>query len=146
MKVSVFGLGYVGAVSCACLPELGHQVIGVDTNPLKVRLIGSGESPVVEAGINELIAAAVARGDLRATLDLDDAVRHSEISLISVATPSNPDYSPNLSAVDAVVASIGRALRDTAEPHVLVLRSTLAPGTTAQRLVPILEEAAGRRV
>ncbi|MBU6257212.1 MAG: nucleotide sugar dehydrogenase [Burkholderiales bacterium] len=146
MKVSVFGLGYVGAVSCACLPELGHQVIGVDTNPLKVRLIGSGESPVVEAGINELIAAAVARGDLRATLDLDDAVRNSEISLISVATPSNPDYSPNLAAVDAVVASIGLALRDKADPHVLVLRSTLAPGTTANRLVPILEQAAGRKV
>ena len=90
MKISVFGLGYVGAVSCGCLSAIGHQVIGVDTNALKVQMINDGESPVVEDGINELIAAAVKAGNLRATADVEDAVLNSEISLISVATPSNP--------------------------------------------------------
>src|SRR5256885_10990481 len=88
VRISVFGLGYVGAVSCACLPELGHEVIGVDTNPLKVRMINEGQSPVVEEGINELIDAGVTAGKLRATDDLETAVLGSEISLISVATPS----------------------------------------------------------
>lgn len=146
MKISVFGLGYVGAVSCACLPELGHRVIGVDTNPLKLQLIASGQSPVVEEGINELIAAASARGDLRATADVEDAVLNSDLSLISVATPSNADYSPNLAAVDAVIASIGTVLRKKATPHVIVLRSTVPPGVTESRLLPILEASAGRRV
>ncbi len=146
VKISVFGLGYVGAVSCGCLPELGHQVIGVDTNPLKVQMINDGQSPVVEEGINELIEAAVKRGDLRATLDLEDAVLNTQVSLISVATPSNPNYTPNLAAVDAVVHSIGRALRKKAGPHVLVLRSTVPPGTTEERILPILLEASGRRI
>ena len=86
MKISVFGLGYVGAVSCACLPELGHQVIGVDTNPQKVRMINDGQSPVVEEGINELIGAARLAGRLRATADLEEAVLNSDVSLISVAS------------------------------------------------------------
>ena len=146
MRISVFGLGYVGAVSCGCLPELGHTVIGVDTNPLKVQMINAGQSPVVEEGINELIEAAVASGKLRATANLEDAVLNSDVSLISVATPSNPNYSPNLSAVDAVVRSIGEVLRRKTGPHVIVLRSTVPPGTTEERILPILLEASGRRI
>lgn len=146
LKISVFGLGYVGAVSCACLPELGHEVVGVDTNPLKVQMINDGQSPVVEEGINELIGAAVQAGKLRATADLEDAVLNTEVSLISVATPSNPNYTPNLGAVDAVVRSIGLALRKKPGPHVLVLRSTVPPGTTEARILPILLEASGRRI
>lgn len=146
MKISVFGLGYVGAVSCACLPELGHTVIGVDTNPLKVQMIAAGESPVVEEGINELIAAATRAGTLRATTDLEDAILHSEVSLISVATPSNADYSPDLRAVDGVIASIGAALRKKQGSHVIVLRSTVPPGITESRLLPILLESSGRRI
>jgi GDP-mannose 6-dehydrogenase len=142
----VFGLGYVGAVSCACLPELGHQVIGVDTNPAKVAMINAGQSPVVEEGINELIGAAVARGDLRATASLEEAVLGSEISLISVATPANANYTPNLAAVDAVVRHIGQALRGKSGAHVVVLRSTVPPGTTEQRILPILQEASGRHI
>lgn len=144
MKISVFGLGYVGAVSCGCLPELGHEVIGVDTNPLKIKMINDGQSPVVEEGINELIAAAVKAGSLRATHDVEYAVLNSDVSLISVATPSNPDYSPNLTAVDAVVRSIGAALRKKTGPHVIVLRSTVQPGTTANRILPVLLESSGR--
>ncbi len=146
MKISVFGLGYVGAVSCGCLPELGHHVVGVDTNPLKVKMINDGQSPVVEEGINELIDAAVKSGHLRATLDLEDAVLNTDVSLISVATPSNPNYTPNLSAVEGVVRSIGAALRKKTGPHTLVLRSTVPPGTTEDRILPILLEASGRRL
>ncbi len=146
MKISVFGLGYVGAVSCACLPELGHQVVGVDTNPLKVQMINAGQSPVVEEGIDELIAQAVKAGVLRATADVADAVLHSDVSLISVATPSNPNYSPNLTAVDAVIRSIGEVLRRKDGPHVVVLRSTVPPGVTEGRFLPILLEASGRRI
>jgi GDP-mannose 6-dehydrogenase len=146
VNISVFGLGYVGAVSCACLPELGHRVVGVDTNPQKVAMINDGQSPVVEEGINELIGSAVQAGLLRATPDLEDAVRATDISLISVATPSNPNYTPNLSAVDGVVRDIGRALRTKPGAHTIVLRSTVPPGTTEERILPLLEEAAGRRV
>jgi len=146
MKISVFGLGYVGAVSCACLPELGHEVIGVDTNPSKVRIINDGQSPVVEEGINELIEAAVKAGRLQATDDVEMAVLGSEVSLISVATPSNPNYTPNLSAVDAVIRSIGSAIRKKPGHHTIVLRSTVPPGTTEDRILPILEESVGRKV
>jgi len=146
VKISVFGLGYVGAVSCACLPELGHEVIGVDISPQKVRMINDGQSPVVEEGINELIGAAVKAGKLRATDDVRAAVLETEVSLISVATPSNPNYTPNLTAVDAVVRSIGEAIRDKASHHTVVLRSTVQPGTTESRIVPILEAAAGRKI
>jgi GDP-mannose 6-dehydrogenase len=146
MKVSVFGLGYVGAVSCACLPELGHEVVGVDINPLKVELIASGQSPVVEEGIEELIAAAVKAGRLTATADVAAAVRDTEISLISVATPALANYMPDLTALDAVVSQIGAEIARKDGHHTLVIRSTVAPGTTRARIAPLLEKAAGRRI
>jgi len=146
VRISVFGLGYVGAVSCGCLPELGHEVIGVDTNPLKVQMINDGQSPVVEEGINELITKAVREGKLRATHDVEDAILNSDVSLISVATPSNPNYTPNLTAVDAVVRQIGEVLRKKEGAHVLVLRSTVQPGTTEDRILPILLESSGREI
>lgn len=146
MKVSVFGLGYVGAVSCACLPELGHEVVGVDINPLKVELIASGQSPVVEEGIEELISAAVKAGRLTATNDVAAAVQGTEISLISVATPSLPNYMPDLTALDAVVSQIGAEIARKDGHHTLVIRSTVAPGTTRARIAPLLEKAAGRKI
>jgi len=146
MKVSVFGLGYVGAVSCACLPELGHDVVGVDINALKVELIASGQSPVVEEGIEELIGAAVKAGKLTATNDVAAAVRDTEISLISVATPSLPNYMPDLTALDAVVGQIGAEIAKKDGQHTLVIRSTVAPGTTRSRIAPLLEKAAGRKI
>lgn len=146
MKISVFGLGYVGAVSCACLPELGHEVIGVDISPQKVKMINDGQSPVVEEGINELIEKAVKAGQLRATDDVKAAVAGSEVSLVSVATPSNPNYTPNLTAVDAVIRAIGEAIREKDSHHTVVMRSTVQPGTTESRILPILEAAAGRKV
>lgn len=146
MKVSVFGLGYVGAVSCACLPELGHEVIGVDISPRKIELINEGQSPVVERGINELITAAVNAGKLRATDDVLTAVRDTEISLISVATPANDDHTPDLSAVLAVVKTIGEAIAAKDGHHTVVLRSTVQPGTTVERVAPVLQAASGRRI
>ncbi len=146
MKVSVFGLGYVGAVSCACLPELGHEVVGVDINPLKVELIASGQSPVVEEGIEELIASAVKAGKLTATQDVARAVRDTEISLISVATPALPNFMPDLTALDAVVGQIGAEIAKKDGQHILVIRSTVAPGTTRARIAPLLEQAAGRKI
>lgn len=146
MKVSVFGLGYVGAVSCACLPELGHEVVGVDINPLKVELIGSGQSPVVEEGIEELISAAVKAGQLTATHDVAAAVAGTEISLISVATPALANFMPDLTALDAVVRQIGSEIAKKASQHTLVIRSTVAPGTTRERIAPLLEQAAGRKI
>lgn len=146
MKVSVFGLGYVGAVSCACLPELGHEVVGVDINPLKVELIASGQSPVVEEGIEELIAAAVKAGKLTATADVARAVRDTEVSLISVATPALANFMPDLTALDAVVGQIGAEIAKKDGPHTLVIRSTVAPGTTRARIAPLLEQAVGRKI
>lgn len=146
MKVSVFGLGYVGAVSCACLPELGHEVVGVDINALKVELIASGQSPVVEEGIEELISAAVKAGKLTATNDVAAAVKGTEVSLISVATPSLPNYMPDLTALDAVVGQIGAEIAKKDGQHTLVIRSTVAPGTTRARIAPLLEKAAGRKI
>jgi GDP-mannose 6-dehydrogenase len=146
VKISVFGLGYVGAVSCACLPAIGHEVIGVDTNALKVEAINRGESPVVEELIDELIATAIQENRLSATQDVEYAVMNSDVSLISVATPSKPNYSPDLSAVDEVVRSIGTILRRKSGPHVVVLRSTIPPGTTEDRILPILLESSGRRI
>jgi GDP-mannose 6-dehydrogenase len=146
MNISIFGLGYVGAVSCACLPELGHRVIGVDTNPIKVQMINAGESPVVEEGINELIGAAVRGGALRATHDVDDAVLNSDVSLISVATPAKANFAPDLAAVESVIRSIGSVLRSKPGAHTIVLRSTIPPGTTEDILLPVLEASAGRRV
>ena len=146
LKISIFGLGYVGAVSCGCLTELGHHVVGVDTNPQKVQMINNGESPVVEDHIEELIGAAVSAGRLRATADVDDAVRNSEVSLISVATPSNANYTPNLAAVDAVIASIGESISRKLGPHTVVIRSTVQPGTTEDRILPILLKSSGRTI
>jgi GDP-mannose 6-dehydrogenase len=146
LKISVFGLGYVGAVSCACLADRGHDVIGVDIHPAKVDMVMRGESPVVEDGIEELMAAGVAAGRLRATLDLELAIAESEVSLISVATPSNADYTPDLTAVDKVITAIGKAIAKKGGHHTIVLRSTVPPGTTEERIQPLLEAAAGRKV
>ena len=146
MKISVFGLGYVGAVSCACLPELGHEVIGVDINAMKVELIASGQSPVVESGIEELMGSAVKAGRLTATRDVAAAVASTDMSLISVATPALSNFMPDLTALDAVVDQIGAEIAKKATAHTVVIRSTVAPGTTRERIAPLLEAAAGRKI
>ena len=143
MKVAIFGLGYVGAVSGACFAELGHEVIGVDVSKAKVDMINRGEAPIVEEMIAELTAGAVKLGRLRATRDAAAAVRAADVSLVSVGTPTARDGAPDLAFVDNVVGEIGAALKGGAKPHTVIIRSTVPPGTTQLRLAPILEAAAG---
>jgi GDP-mannose 6-dehydrogenase len=143
MKVAIFGLGYVGAVSGACFAELGHEVIGVDVSDAKIDMINRGEAPIVEEMIAELTAGAVQLGKFRATKDAVAAVRATEISLVSVGTPTARDGAPDLAYVEAVVAEIGAALKTASGPHTVVIRSTVPPGTTQKRLAPILEAAVG---
>lgn len=146
MRISIFGIGYVGAVSSGCLAELGHEVIGVDLSDEKVAMLAAGQSPIVEAEIGELIAGNAARGRLTATTDVGAAVAGSEISFIAVGTPSAADGSVSLRAVDAVLSSIGAAIGAKSEAHTVVMRSTVPPGTAESRAIPLLEAASGRRL
>ncbi len=143
--VSVFGLGYVGCVSAACLAKGGHSVTGVDLNPGKVDLINRGKPTILEEGIGDLVAAMQATGRLRATTDTREAVLASSLSLIAVGTPSQANASLDLRQVERVCEEIGRALRDKPEFHVVVVRSTVLPGTIDDLVVPALERASGKR-
>lgn len=145
MRVSIFGLGYVGAVSCACFARDGMQVVGVDVNPEKVALINDGRSPVIEEGLNEIIAAGVAAGRLRATADVEEAVLTSDVSVVSVGTPSRANGGIGLAAVQRVSEQIGRAVGRKQERHVVVVRSTVLPGTVSGVVVPTIEVASGKR-
>ena len=145
MKVSVFGLGYVGAVSAACLACDGHQVIGVDVNPYKLEQIQVGLSPIVEPGLDERVAKAVRLGRLRTTDRAEEAILDSDISLICVGTPSNGNGSLNTRYVENVCAQIGTALARKADYHVVVVRSTVLPTTVNGLLRPILEQVSGYR-
>lgn len=146
MRISIFGLGYVGAVSAGCLAQDGHQVIGVDPYQPKVDLINQGKTPVIEKDIGEIIATAVGQGRLSATKDVREAVNRSDISLICVGTPSQMNGSLDLKHVRHVCEQIGNVLRDKAEFHVVVARSTMLPGSMRGVVIPILEETSGKRV
>jgi GDP-mannose 6-dehydrogenase len=141
MNVAVFGLGYVGSVSAACLAADGHYVIGVDVNPEKVASINDGRSPIVEPGLDELLARTVASGHLSATTSASEAVQASDVSLICVGTPGRRNGSLDLTHVRRVSEQIGLALRDTPRYHVVILRSTVLPGTTVDVVIPLLEAA-----
>jgi GDP-mannose 6-dehydrogenase len=145
MKLSVFGIGYVGCVSAGCFAKEGHDVIAVDVNPTKVGIINSGRSPIVEPGIGELIAEAVAKGRLTATTDSSEAVRQSGISLICVGTPGKANGSLNLDYVKRVCEEIGLALKDKSERHIVVVRSTMLPGTTEEIVIPALESTSTKK-
>ncbi|RPI34541.1 MAG: UDP-glucose/GDP-mannose dehydrogenase family protein [Chloroflexota bacterium] len=140
MKVSVFGLGYVGAVSAACLATDGHEVLGIDVNPQKVRQIQAGKSPIIEPGLSERVAEAVQSGQLKATTHAEAAVLASEVSLICVGTPSNGNSSLDTRYVEKVCAEIGSALAKKRSYHVVVFRSTILPSTVRELLIPILEQ------
>ncbi|MCI3953506.1 MAG: GDP-mannose 6-dehydrogenase [Burkholderiales bacterium] len=145
MKISIFGLGYVGAVSLACLARDGHSVIGVDVDGAKLELIGSGKTPVVEEGMVDLMAHAAASGRVSVTDDALKAVLRSDVSLICVGTPSAANGSQDLTATRNVARQLGRALRAKDDTHVVVFRSTLVPGTVEEVLIPILEQESGKR-
>ena len=139
MKVSVFGLGYVGCVSAACFAKEGHDVIGVDPNPVKVEMINRGESPIIEEGMTDLIKTMVSEKQLRATNSPAEAVNQSEISLVCVGTPSKTNGSLDLKYVKSVCQEIGTALETKRGPHIVVVRSTMLPGTIEEVVVPTLE-------
>lgn len=145
MRISIFGLGYVGAVSLACLARDGHQVIGVDIDRAKLDLLRDGKTPVVEEGMVDLVRAVAASGRVAVTDEVAAGIRDSEISLVCVGTPSAPNGSQDQGAVLRLAADLGRAIAAKSEPHVIVFRSTLAPGTVEDVLVPILEKESGRR-
>ena len=143
--VSVFGLGYVGSVTAACLAHLGHHVVGVDSNASKTESLESGRSPIIEKGLDDLIATARKESRLRATTDAAASVLGAEISLICVGTPSQPNGKLDLAHIRNVCKEIGQALRQSTKFHWVVLRSTVLPGTTDTVVVTILEEASGKR-
>src|SRR5258707_14819832 len=143
MRVSVFGLGYVGCVSAACFAKAGHQVVGVDVNPDKVNAINAGVSPVVEPGLDTLIGQVVRAGRLRATRSAEDAVEASDMALVCVGTPGQANGRLQVSALAGVAEAIGRAARDRVPDFTVVLRSTVLPGTTDEVLLPQLVAGSG---
>jgi GDP-mannose 6-dehydrogenase len=145
MNVSVFGLGYVGSVSAACFAEDGHHVIGVDVAAAKVASLNEGRSPIVEKGLDEMIRTNTAAGRLRATTSTSEAVRDTEISLICVGTPSRKNGSLDLTYLERVAEQIGEALKDKESYHVVVVRSTVLPGTTHEVVIPALERTSGKK-
>jgi GDP-mannose 6-dehydrogenase len=145
MNISVFGLGYVGAVSLACLARDGHHVVGVDVDRAKLAMIAEGRTPVVEEGMVDLMANAVASGRVRVTPDAHDAVEATELSLVCVGTPSAANGSQDLSSILQLAHDLGASLRAKSTPHVIVFRSTLAPGTVEDVIRPIVEQASDKR-
>ena len=145
MIISIFGLGYVGAVSLACLARDGHRVVGVDIDQVKLDLIAAGKTPVVEEGMVDLMAQVAASGRVTVTRDVREAVASTELSLICVGTPSAPNGSQDLSAIVRLAHELGAAIREKNAPHVFVFRSTLVPGTVEEVLRPLIERESGKQ-
>ena len=145
MRVSIFGLGYVGTVSAGCFANAGHEVIGVDPAQTKVELINKGFSPIIEADIGEIISSTVENGRLRATQDVLNATLATELSFVCVGTPSQPNGNLDLRYIRRVCEQIGLALKEKEEWHTVVIRSTILPGTMHQIVIPVLEEFSGKR-
>ena len=145
MRVSVFGLGYVGTVSAGCLARDGHEVIGVDPVSAKVDLINAGQSPIIEAEIDRIICTTVKSGNLRATSDQDQAIRESELSFVCVGTPSQINGNLDLTYMRRVCELIGDALKNKPTRHTVVIRSTILPGTMHKMVIPVLEEHSGKK-
>jgi len=145
MDISIFGIGYVGAVSAGCLSADGHRVVAVDPNAFKVDAINRGLSPIVEPGLEELLRRGVTAGQLRATADVGDAVRSSELSIICVGTPSLSNGNLDLGYVGRVCEEIGAELRQKTGFHAVVMRSTMLPGSMATLVRPILERVSGKQ-
>jgi GDP-mannose 6-dehydrogenase len=145
LKISIFGLGYVGTVSAGCLAREGHEVIGVDPVRTKVDLVNAGRSPVIEAEIGEIIATAVKSGSLRATADQDQALRETELSFVCVGTPSQVNGNLDVAYVRRVCELIGQTLKTKSTRHTVVIRSTILPGTMHGIVIPVLEEYSGKK-
>ena len=145
MRISIFGLGYVGTVSAGCLADDGHEVVGVDPLPTKVDLINRGQSPIIETDIGEIIATTVKAGRLRATSDPVKAIRETELSFVCVGTPSQPNGNLDLRYIRRICEQIGEALKSKSARHTVVIRSTILPGTMHKMVIPTLEEFSGKK-
>lgn len=145
MKISIFGIGYVGAVAAACLADSGHEVIAVDPFEIKVTCINEGRSPIVEKGLDDLIRKNVNAGRLKATTDHHKAVMDTEISLICVGTPSEKNGSLDYTYIKEICRQIGTSLREKKDYHIVVVRSTVVPGTLNEVIRPILEGKSGKK-
>ncbi|WP_060513500.1 nucleotide sugar dehydrogenase [Pseudomonas sp. NBRC 111124] len=145
MNISIFGLGYVGAVCAGCLSARGHHVLGVDISPAKIELINQGKSPIVEPGLEQLLQDGISKGRLRGTTDVQAAILATDLSLLCVGTPSKKNGDLDLVYMEAVCQQIGTALRDKASRHTVVVRSTVLPGTVKNVVVPILEQYSGKQ-
>lgn len=146
MKVSVIGLGYVGCVSAACLAQAGHDVIGVDVSQLKVDMINDGRSPIIEPGINDVLAEAIEKKRLTARTETEPAIAASELSLVCVGTPSQPNGSLDLTYIRRACQQIGEVLAKIKHFHTVIIRSTMLPGSIEGTVIPTLESASGKRV
>ena len=144
MRVSVFGLGYVGCVTAACLAKAGHHVIGVDITPEKVVMVNDAVPPVVEPGLGDVLAEVVWDKRLRAIASTENAVKETELALICVGTPSRSNGRLDIAAIERVAREIGAALATRSDPFTVVLRSTVLPGTTEHIFIPALTAGAGR--
>ena len=146
MRISIFGLGYVGAVTAGCLARQGHSIVGVDVHPQKVEAFNHGVPPIVEPGLDDLLKVAKSKGLLRATQSCDEAIAETEVSIVCVGTPSKVGGAPDLSFVRNVTQQIGDALRKKMKEHALVLRSTMLPGSTAQLAQDLLSDLTAVRL
>jgi GDP-mannose 6-dehydrogenase len=144
MKVSIFGLGYVGAVTAACLAKEGFDVTGIDPSETKVGIINAGRSPIIESELEPMITAGVKEGRLRAVSGSREAILASEISLVCVGTPSKNNGSLDLKYIERVCREIGLTLEEKRSYHIVVFRSTMLPGTTEDIIIPLLEKASGK--
>ena len=146
LSISIFGLGYVGAVTAACLAERGFQVVGVDVNPDKVGMINSGQTPIVEEKIGDLVKEVVDAKRLQATTSVEDAIANTQDSLVCVGTPSRSNGDLELTYVKRVAEQIRDALAKKDSYHTVIVRSTVLPGTTEEIVLPILEKHSGKKV
>ncbi len=146
MNIAIFGLGYVGSVSAACLAAAGHDIVGVDVDTQKLDLVRSGRSPVTEPDLDEWLQRGVSSGSIRVTDDTALAVRHADLMLVCVGTPSRRNGSLESAYLERVVTAIGEALATSTRYQVVAIRSTLLPGVVASRLIPLLEQASGRKM
>lgn len=145
MRISIFGLGYVGTVSAGCLANDGHDVVGVDPLLTKVDLINAGRSPIVEAGLGPIVESAVSEGRLRAICDQNQAIRETDLSFVCVGTPSQPNGNLDSRSVRRVCELIGAALKEKQTRHTIVIRSTILPGTMRNVVIPVLEQCSGKK-
>lgn len=145
MRISIFGMGYVGCVSGACFAEMGHTVLGVEPNPVKVELINSGKSPIIEKDLDTLLLKVVQNGSFKATADWQQAIKDSDLAIVCVGTPSRPNGGIDLRFVQRVCEQIGSALAARSSRFTVVIRSTVMPGTMKQLVIPALETASGKQ-